>query len=448
MNRILIAALAVVLLAVVVARGQDKTDEDALQEKLDSLCATLAGRIEACLGEKFTGPVPVKLVSPQFIADFAVEMEARMTPGETVEAGKRLAERMRLVPPGFDLQAAQAELLKSQVAGLYDPDKDCFYVVRERAGGVGSPMFAVTAAHELVHAYRDVDKDFWKRVTETIHSDSDQAIAISCLVEGDATLVGYGVGFAHIQDRDPEPFIKNTANMAGNMAKAMRAGISAPGLDQFPYAMREMLLGRYAIGMVLAAEIYKKGGLEALEQAYTEPPRSTEQVLHPEKLLGPEVDEPVVFVGGDPTAALGGGWKLSMANTSGEFDLQIQFREHLGQERGDAAAAGWDGMRYFFCEKQGTAGFIGLVSTWDSEEDAREFARAWIDWASLRDGKEDPARIVTAEDGTLTADTPDGRVEVRIDKTMVLVADGVPADRAAEVFAALASAKPKAEKPR
>ena len=443
MIRTLAASLLLLLPLAFAVAAEDESGSDPLQDKLDALCSALAKRIEGCLGEKFSGPVPVKLVSPQFIADFAMEMESKMSPGETVEASKRLAERMHLIPPGFDLQAAQAELLMSQVAGLYDPDQDCFYVVRERAGAVDSPMFAVTAAHELVHAYRDVDKDFWKRVTSTIHSDSDHAIAISCLVEGDATLLGFGVGFAHPRDQDPGPFIKNSASAAGDMAAAMRAGIAAPGLEKFPYAMREMLLGRYAIGMVLAAEIYKQGGLEALEKAYDNPPRSTEQVLHPEKYLGDAADEPVIFEGGDPTAALGEGWKLALANTSGEFDTQIQFRETLGRERADRAAAGWDGMRYFFCEKEGTAGFIGLISVWDTEQDAAEFAQAWLDWSAARDGGEQKLRIEPLADGVRIVESAEGRVAAMVDGTRVLVADGVPVGQEMAVFAALNSAKPR-----
>lgn len=443
MIRIPTVSLLLLLLLAFAVTAEDGPGSDPLQAKLDALCSALAKRIEACLGEKFTGPVPVKLVSPQFIADFAMEMETKMSPSEMVEASERLAVRMHLVPAGVDLQSIQAELLKSQVAGLYDPDKDCFYVVRERAGAVDSPMFGVTAAHELVHAYRDVDKDFWKRVTSTIHTDADHAIAISCLVEGDATLLGFGIGLANAPGQDPLPLVKNFARGAGNMAQTMRAGMAGQGLERFPYAVREMMLGRYAIGLILAAEIYQRGGLEALDKAYDHPPRSTEQVLHPEKYLGDAADEPVLFEGGDPTAALGEGWKLALANTAGEFEIQIQFRELLGRERADAAAAGWDGVRYFFCEKEGTAGFIGLISVWDTDKDAAEFAQAWLDWSAARDGGEKKLRIATLAEGARIVESAEGRVAVMVNGPVVLIADGVPAGQEMDVFAALATAKPR-----
>ena len=64
----------------------------------------------------------------------------------------------------------------------------------------------------------------------------------------------------------------------------------------------------------------------------------------------------------------------------GEMQLQVLLRKHGGK----SAAAGWDGDRYAVFE--GPKDRLGLVwlSTWDSEEDAREFTAAYIRYQTSR----------------------------------------------------------------
>src|SRR5439155_21659822 len=66
----------------------------------------------------------------------------------------------------------------------------------------------------------------------------------------------------------------------------------------------------------------------------------------------------------------GAGWTELGRNVLGEMQLTVLLRRHGGK----SAAAGWDGDRYAVFE--GPQDRLGLVwlSTWDSEDDAREFA--------------------------------------------------------------------------
>ena len=128
---------------------------------------------------------------------------------------------------------------------------------------------------------------------------------------------------------------------------------------------------------------------------------------------------------------------MSMVNTFGEFEMRVHFAELLGRDRAWEAAAGWDGARYYFCEKQGVPGFVGMITTWDTARDAKEFARAWSDWAARRD------RSKAVIDHVNMMTTNDGLVAIRRTGKDVLIADGVPAGRVEAVFAALASATRK-----
>ena len=96
--------------------------EDAVQKR----CGELSESIEKLLGPKFKAPVPVKVVDEKFITEFAKRVEEQQMPEPVREVTQRLYARLGLVPPGFDVSNAQLDLLAVSVAGLYDPDNDCY----------------------------------------------------------------------------------------------------------------------------------------------------------------------------------------------------------------------------------------------------------------------------------------------------------------------------------
>ena len=205
-----------------------------------------------------------------------------------------------------------------------------------------------------------------------------------------------------------------------------------------------MLCSPSAHGLLFAARVHEKAGLEGLVQAYRQPPRSSEQVLHPEKYLAETPDEPQVIVGDGPAAALGDGWTVAMHNVMGEFELRVLLVESLGEAESAAAAAGWDGSRYWFCTRDGAPDFFGMTTVWDTDADAAQFAAAWAKWASKRDGGE-PAAVREVLDGTVLrgydVDTKDGLVAVRFAGMDAFVADGVPPEKLAAVLASLGAVR-------
>jgi hypothetical protein len=424
------------LLALLPASLAVAGEDEEMQRRTEEHCAAISTKLEAYLGPKFKAPVPVAMRTKEEIGAFAREQAKALAPQGLVEMAQKLSERLRLVPHGYDLFEKEIEMVEKNVAGLYDPDADRFYVVK----GTGSPgtfMFMVTAAHELVHAYRDVDKDYWPRVLRLIQTNSDAAQAVRFLVEGDATLLGDVLGPATIQKIDPAPIVEKVAAANTDSDMLIRLALTEPRLAEFPLALKETLVAAYVEGRAFAAAVFRHGGKEALDRAYDNPPRSTEQTLHPEKYLGAEPDEPVGFEGGDPTAALGEGWKRLHTDVIGEFDVRVLFTERLDRRRARAAAEGWDGARYWFCEKAGTPSFIGLTTAWDTAADAREFAQAWADWALRRDGA---TGEVAPKGDEWRVETGDGLVVVTQAEGSVVVADGVPPDRVAEVLSAMRAA--------
>jgi len=413
-------------------------------EEVIARCGELASAIEAMLGPKFKKPVPVRLVDKTFIDGFARETVARTVPKETERRIERLAVRLKQIPADCSMLETQIRLLQLFAAGFYDPHRHCYYVIKGKAEP-GTAGFDVTAAHELVHAYRAVGGDFWKRVEREQLIDEDYAIAISCLAEGDAEIIGQTIG----DDRPVAEALADAVDVALHAPALVPTALAMPQMRDVPLVLRETLVTRYYIGQGFAAQVYRSGGFKALAKAFADLPRSTEQILHPEKYIGPDFDEPTRLQGGDPTKALGEGWKRLLTNTMGEFSLRVHLTEHLGRKHATRVAEGWDGARYYFCEKAAHPGskerpslFVGLVSVWDSEQDAAEFADAWARWASLRDDPKAPREVATKGADRRVA-TADGVVVVRLVGARVAVADGVPTGREEHVLAALLAARAK-----
>jgi hypothetical protein len=134
--------------------------------------------------------------------------------------------------------------------------------------------------------------------------------------------------------------------------------------------VQEQLIAPYFDGRNLAAAIYAKGGFALLNQKLERPPRSMEQVLHPEKYLD-RVDEPVEVALPEVGRA-----KPDFEGTLGEFLIRVLLRAGPAGESAAAAAAGWGGDRYAVLDGEGGSYRLIWRSVWDSESDAREFRDA------------------------------------------------------------------------
>jgi hypothetical protein len=152
-------------------------------------------------------------------------------------------------------------------------------------------------------------------------------------------------------------------------------------LREAPVILSESMIFPYLRGMVFCANLTNKGGWKAINEAYDNPPQSTEQILHPEKYI----DQP------DPPTAIdlgrlepGEGWAEVGRNVVGEMQLAVLLRRHGGKP----IAAGWDGDRFaVFDGKDGQLAVVWLT-TWDTEDDARDFARQYTRFQTTKMGKD------------------------------------------------------------
>ena len=234
-------------------------------------------------------------------------------------------------------------------------------------------------AHELTHALADQHYDL-DAMQEAIKKDDDRSLALDALIEGEATLAMFGVGMDDWKGEDivrlPAERMEFTFNLLAPFMPVMGAGKT---LRDAPPIISESMIFPYFKGMVFCAKLANQGGWAAIDDVYRNPPLSTEQILHPEKYRA-KPDFPMTIDLG--TLKPGEGWKEVGRNVLGEMQMAIMLRKHGGK----AAAAGWDGDRYAVFE--GPKNKLGLVwlSTWDSEDDAREFAHGYVAYQTAKVG--------------------------------------------------------------
>ena len=152
--------------------------------------------------------------------------------------------------------------------------------------------------------------------------------------------------------------------------------VSQAQLPGTPSAVRKLALFAQREGGEFVAQLFgTTGSWELVNEAYSQPPVSTEQILHVEKYVSGE--EPIRLEVPDFSAEIGEGWVQLRMDTMGEFLKKTHLEEHLDTIRASSAAAGWGGDAYsLLVGPQGERVLILLIA-WDSLKDSSELFEAY-----------------------------------------------------------------------
>ena len=312
------------------------------------------------------------------------EIDAEITPGE-FHAGEIAMKALGFIPLDFDLKSAMVKIYSEEIAAFYDPKTKTMHLIREPEGpkkkltflerlmgkkeGFDKDDNKTVIAHELTHALADQNFDI-DAMQKAIKNNDDRDLALSALIEGEATLVMTG---AQMEDWDGSQTSKIPAESLDRTMSLLIPFMPMAGgksLREAPVILSESMIFPYLRGMVFCAGIANRGGWDAVTEAYKRPPLSTEQVLHSEK-YGEKPDYPTDIDLGE--LAPGDGWKEAGRNVVGEMQLAVLLKPTVGKKAGN----GWDGDSLAVFENADKK--IGLVwmTNWDSEEEARRFRRGY-----------------------------------------------------------------------
>jgi hypothetical protein len=334
------------------------------------------------------------------------------TKPEKMRASELALKKLGLVPADFKYRSFIISLLGEQVAGYYDPKAKQFYLADWIAVNAQLPVMS----HELTHALQDQHFNLGRFRTWP-DGDGDAELAAHALVEGDATLVM--MRYILIK---PERMRDFMSSMSGTSAAANEKMESAPRV------LRETLLFPYDQGLQFVTKLYATGGWKSVSDAYSNLPKSTEQILHPDKYLSHEaavkVDMP------DISKTLGKGWKRIEYDVNGEWGYYLFIDEYLkSAEQSQTAAAGWGGDRYAVYEGPAGEVMMAQLTVWDTEKDANEFYAGYVERTKLRYEPAAPVEVAASIQTPIrqmTMETTEGRVLVAQSGSRVLILEGVP----------------------
>jgi hypothetical protein len=346
-------------------------------DEVNDLVTELSAFVEEQRGLEFEAPVQVEIEDDEafherLFADYDEDAE------QTAELDP-LYKAFGLLDPDDDLVETLRTALEGAVIGFYDPETGEL-VVR---GAAITPAVRVTVAHELTHALDDQHFDLDRE--EYDEADDEIGFGFSGLVEGSAV----AVEDAYLETLSPAEHDRYFEEQMSY------------GLPDVPLVLLELIGAPYQYGPDLVGALRTDGGRERLDGAFAEPPRTSEQVVHPDRYLD---TEPAVEV--EHPAADG---EVVWDGVLGEVFVRLA----LGQEvpdQADAAAEGWGGD-WATSWRDGERACARAVVVGDTPADSDELYDAWSAWAS-------------AVDMTASADQPEAGGPVTVTSCTDLAAAG------------------------
>lgn len=329
---------------------------------------SIAAKVAAARGLSLKQPVVIENVST---SGFRKELESRLDePDEhVITAEQTFLVGFDFLPPPSNRAkiSSSSELMLDEVAAFYDTKSDKVYVPFAKATSAEEAFTQrAVLAHEVHHALQEqhFDLESNKPVTD------DEALAHLALIEGDAMLAMA----AYVGTEAGAPVGRTVRRIRETLKDIPPDAVAPRGVEASPMARaleitRQRLKFPYEEGMNFVGDVYRAGGFPLVNSMYTRFPKTTEQILHPEKYLAGETFRPI----GDLAPIKNG--KILGSGTMGELQMKVLLERCLSKDEAKAAAAGWAGDRFFALEVGSGKLAMAWVTAWDSDADAEEFEK-------------------------------------------------------------------------
>ena len=331
----------------------------------EDLCVTASQAMKTASELRGLNPkrkVPCRAHEKNKIKQYVVKAIKTETPEARIRGEGLLFAALGIIPSDFDYEKELVDLYTSQIGGYYDPKKGQYVM----AAWIPASLQYPVSVHELVHALQDQHFDL-ETFMDIKTMSSDELMARSALVEGDATavMVDYSLraagGGTVFDQQDVSLFIAQNVVGTQLLATSSPTGRTLMTLMIFPYSS----------GLRFAHELIRESrSYDALNKAFLNPPRSTEEILHPEK-YGNNIKEfeiPVISVEG---------LTAIHEDTLGEFFISVWLNSQgVDGVTAATAAAGWGGDRAAVLPLPDGSHSIRWHIRFDTVRDAEEFYAA------------------------------------------------------------------------
>lgn len=367
--------LVVALLLSGVAHADDPAPKVPRKISLEALLArtdAVAREVSVLRGLPLKKKIPNDVVDKEGLRKRLVTMSNEdKSKRETAAEGFALA-RWGMIPLRTDYAALVIEVLADQIAGYYDTETKKLTI--STSADDDGDWAELVLAHEIQHGLQDQNFDL-RKFENLPDSEGDASIARRALVEGD----GIALMIEVMLKRQGLSSPWSNPQVAEALEKAMSVPGAGDSLDKAPLVLRESLIFPYRSGLTFVAALRRRQPWSAVDAAFAKPPRSTEQILHPERYLAD--DKPVPIAIDLPTSLRG--YTLRHSTVWGELGFGLYLRSHgIDPATATSAAEGWGGDRAVVLSLDGETRPEKAVAIarldWDSEADAIEAHEATV----------------------------------------------------------------------
>ncbi|MEJ2126130.1 MAG: hypothetical protein P8X84_01205 [Candidatus Bathyarchaeota archaeon] len=263
---------------------------------------------------------------------------------EELLRGDNIYKALFLISQDYSLLDARLEWTISFRAAKWQGK---LYVVEENFDVTEESRATGTFVHELTHIMQET-------YSLPDRTKFDGSKALSALKEGDATLMADTSKNGGVVPSPAEVIKSSSATIPESVDK----------LNRFVY--------RYGLEFVKTLYDYNSGSWVSIDEAYLNPPTTTEQIIHPEKYIEQEQAKSVGAISVDDD------WNLIETDSFGEYFVYVMLDNWISDDDATEAASGWGGDAFCYYEKDGEFCFTWNI-TWDTEYDAHEFDLAFQD---------------------------------------------------------------------
>lgn len=320
----------------------------------EALFCELVAFVEQARGRPFQTFPDIELAGEgefqeMLLVDFEEDSSELEALGDTLRS-------LGLIEADADIVEQYRGLLEIGVVGFYNPETGQL-VVR---GGEFNLYAQSVLVHELAHAHDDQWLDLDR--PEFDDAEDERGAGFTAVVEGNAV---------RVEDAWKATLTPDEVTLLDQQGFELIQPEDFGRLSQLPQFLIQSLQWPYTDGAAFIDRIAQEGE-EAVDAAFDNPPRSTEQVVNPEQYLAGETVE-----------------TLPLPDFSGEqiddgIIGELGFRFWLGFDPAD----GWGSDRYVTYRPDADTVCTRIDVTMDSEADVAELEAAIEQWVRAAGGRE------------------------------------------------------------
>jgi hypothetical protein len=313
---------------------------------------TIRPYIEKETSLPFTGPLKVTVLDAD---PFNARLDsARMSVAvDRARKAEATLKALGIIEPNVNLVDQVKRLSTGSVTAFYDVHANELVI----KNGQLTPFMLKTIVHEMVRA--DYDQHFELDRPALASPDDETGIAWDSLVEGTASRIETRF-ISALPDADKKAVQAEQQRIAGLLPKDL------PDYVLVEYAFP------FGSGPKFADYLMNNGGAARVNAAFSAPPTTTEQIIHPEKYVAGEGPKAMANPPADGAVIRSG--------SLGQLGIMLMLAQVLQPSDAEAASDGWGADR-FVAWQNGAQTCVRLAIDMDTPDRITAMGQALAAWA-------------------------------------------------------------------